>query len=82
MFIGGKIGQENAFYCTLEMKNTFLEYKSKNLKSLKIGIFFKKGLILEFSQKFEKFLSFYFRQNRPLKYVLRYYRKEKRLSKL
>ena len=40
VFIGGKIGQENAFYCTLEMKNTFLEYKSKNLKKTKNWNFF------------------------------------------
>ena len=35
-FILGEIGEENVFYDSLEGKNTFLGYKNKKLKKVKI----------------------------------------------
>ena len=70
-FILGKIGRVNVFYDILDRKNSFLDYKNIKLKSRKIGIF-SKVLVHDFCQKLVIFPSFYFKQNRPGKCVLRY----------
>ena len=63
------VGQENVFYDMLEWKNTFLGYKNKKWKSLKIEIL-PKGLVHSFCPKFGHFPSFFIRQSRPGKCVL------------
>ena len=45
-------------------KNTFLDYKKKNLIKWR-NEHFLKGLVHGFGENFENFLSFYSRQNRP-----------------
>ena len=45
-------------------ENAFFDYKNKNLIKSK-NEYFLKGLVHGFGQKFEHFLSFYSRQNRP-----------------
>ena len=81
LFILGNIGQENVFYDILEGKNTFLGYKRRSSKSRKIEIF-PKGLALGFGPKVAIIPSFYFKQYRPGKCVLRYSRRRKLLSGL
>ena len=81
-FLLGKIGQENVFYECLQRKNAFLRYKNKRFsKSRKIEIF-PKGLTIGFCPKMAIFPTFFFRQYRPGKCVLRYSRRHKRLSRL
>ena len=75
------IGQENVFYDILERENAFLSYKNKKLKCRKIDIF-PKGLTHGFAQKMAIFPTFFVRQYRPEKCVLRYSRTRKRFSKL
>ena len=79
-FFLGNIGQENVFYDILERKNAFLGYKNKKFKSQKIDIF-PKGLTHGFGPKMAIFPTFFFRQYRPGKCVLRYSRTKKRLSR-
>ena len=71
LIILGNIGQENAFYDIPERKNAFLGYKNKKFKNSKNSDF-SKGLVNGFNSKFAIFPSFYFRQYRPGKCVLRY----------
>ena len=54
------IGQEDVFYDILERRNAFLGYKTRNLKSPKIGIF-SKGLTHSFGPKMAIFPTFFFR---------------------
>ena len=78
----GNIGQENVFYDILKRKNAFLGYKNKkNSKSRKIDIF-PKTLTHGFGQKMAIFPTFFFRQYRPGKCLLRYFTTKKRLSRL
>ena len=77
----GTIGQENVFYDILERKNAFLGYKKKALKSRIIDIF-PKGLTHAFGPKIEIFRSFFFRQYRQGKCLLRYSRTKKHLFRL
>ena len=81
-FFLGNIGQENVFYDIQERKNTFLRYKNKkNSKSRKIDIF-PKTLTHCFGPKMAIFPTFFFRQYRPGKCLLRYFTTKKRLSRL
>ena len=66
LFILSKIGQENAFHDILGRKNAFVDYKNKGFGKKKIAIS----------------LSFSLRKIRPGKYVSRYSRKKKRVSRL
>ena len=81
LFFLGNITLENILYDILKRKNAFLGYKSKKFKSRKIDIF-PKGLTHGFGPKMAIFQRFFFRQNRPGKYSLRYSRTKKRLSRL
>ena len=77
----GNIGQENVCQDILERKNAFLVYKYKKFKEWKIDIFIK-GLTQAFGLKIAIFETFFFRQYRPGKCLLRYPRAKKRLSRL
>ena len=80
LFLLGNIGQENVFYDILKRKKR-LDIETRSLKSRKIDIF-PKGLTHGFGPKTAVFPTFFFRQNRPGKCVLRYSRTKKRLSRL
>ena len=75
------LGQENVFYDILERKNFFLGYKNSMFKKWKNWDFCE-GVNQWFWSKIGHFSIFCFRQYRPGKCVLRYYRTKKRLSKL
>ena len=77
----GNIGQGNVFYDILEPKNTFLDYKNTKFKSRIIDIF-PNGLTHGVNAKMAIFPTFFFRQYRPGKFVLRYSRTKKDLSRL
>ena len=80
VFFLGNIGQENVFYDILEQKNVFLNFKKKKLNKSKNWDFFK-GVNPWFWSKNGHFsISFFLRQCRPGKCVLRYSRTKKRLS--
>ena len=80
-FFLGNIGQENVFYDILQQKNAFPSYKNKNFQQSK-NWHFSKGLTHGFGPKIVIFPTFLFRQHRPGKCLLRYFRTKKRLSKL
>ena len=75
VFILGKIGQEDVYYDIVERKNASTDFIKKSSRSRKIGIF-PKGLVHCFGQKLAIFPRFFFRQNGPRKFVLRYFRKK------
>ena len=78
-FFLGNLGQENVFYDILERENAFLGYKNKKFKNWH----FCKGVNRWFWSKNCHFSNFFFfSQFRPLKYLLRYSRTKKRLSRL
>ena len=78
LFIEDNIGQENVFYDILKEKKAFLGYTTRRSKSRKFKIF-AKWLGHCFGPKLAIFPSFYFRQYRQEKCVLRYFRTKKRL---
>ena len=80
-FFLGNISQENVFYDILERKNAFLGYKNKKFEKSKNGYFFK-GLTYGFCPKMTIFRKFFLRQYRPGKFLLRYSRTKKTLSRL
>ena len=69
IFFLGNIGQENVFYDILERKNGFLGYEKKKFQNSK-NSHFSHGFCL----KMAVFESFFFRLNRPGKWLLRYCR--------
>ena len=78
----GNIGQANVFYDLVERKNAFLDYKTRRLTSQKIDIF-PKGLIHGFGPKMAIFPTLFFQKKyKPGKWILRYPRTKKRLSRL
>ena len=79
-FCLGNIGQENLFHGFLERENAILGYKKTGSKSRKIDIF-PKGLTHRFGPKMAIFPTFFFRQYRPGKCLLRYSRTKKALSR-
>ena len=81
LFFLGNIDQENVFYDILERKNAFLGYKKRKFKLEKLT-FFPKWLTHGFGPKVAIFQTFFFRQIRPGKCLLRYSRTKKRLSTL
>ena len=80
-FFLGNICQEYVFYNILERKNPFLGYKNKKFKKSK-NWHFSKGVNPWFLSKNGHFSNFFFRQYRPRKWLLRYSRTKKRLSRL
>ena len=80
-FFKGNIGQKNVFYDILERQNAFIGYKKQKFKKSK-NWHFSKGLTHGFGSKMAIFPSFFFRQYKPGKCLLRYSRTKKRLSKL
>ena len=81
LFFLRNIGQENIFYDILEQNNALLGYKKAHFQSQKIDIF-PKGLTHGFGPTMTIFPTFFFRQYRPGKCLLRYSRAKKRLSRL
>ena len=81
LFFLGNIGQENILNDILERKNAFQGYKNKKFKSQIIDSF-QKGLTHGFGPKMAIFPTFFLRQYRPGKCLLRYSRTKKRLSRL
>ena len=81
LFFLGNIGKENVFYDILERKNAFLGYKNKKIKQSK-NWHFPRGLTHGFGSNMAIFQFFLLRQYRPGKYLLRYSRTKKRLSRL
>ena len=77
----GNITQENVFYDILERKNAFRGYKNQKLKSRKIDIF-PRNLLNKIGRKMDIIPTFFFRQYRPGKCLLRYSRARKHLSRL
>ena len=75
-FFLGNIGQENVFYDILERKNAFLGYKNKKFKKSKNWDFCKR-FSPWFWSKIGHFSLFDFRQYKPGKCVLRYFRTKK-----
>ena len=72
-FFLGNIGQENLFYDILEPKNAFLGYKIKKFKKSK-NWHFSKGVTHGFGPKLAILATFFFKQYRPGKCLLRYFR--------
>ena len=70
-FFLGNIGKENVFYDILERKNAFLGYINKKFKKSK-NWHFPKGLTHGFDRKMTIFPTFFFRQYRQGKFLLRY----------
>ena len=82
LFFLSNISEENVFYNILDRKNAFLRYKNKKFKKSKNSHFFKgvnpiflKGLTQGFGPKMAIFPTFFFRQYKPGKCLLRYSRK-------
>ena len=57
------------FTIFLKEKNAFLHYKNKKVEKVEKLGFFAKGLVFGSGEKLAIFSSFYFRQNRPEKFV-------------
>ena len=73
-FFLGNIDQEHVFYNILDGKNAFLGYKNKKFKKSK-NWHFCKGVNPGFWYKYGHFSNlFFFRQYRPGKCLLRYFR--------
>ena len=80
LFVISNIVYEHLFSNILKGKNAFKAIKKRSLKSRKIDIF-PKGLTHGFGPKMAICLTFFFRQYRPGKYLERYPRMKKRLSR-
>ena len=72
----GNFCHENFFYDILERKNALLSYKNKKFKKSKKNDIFSKGLTHGCGRKMAILTTFFFRQYRPLKCLLRYPRKK------
>ena len=81
LFFLGNVGQEMFFYDIVNEKTPFYAIKKRSSKGRKINIF-PKGLAHDFGPKMAMFPTFFFRQCRPGKYLLRYSRTKRRLSRL
>ena len=74
-------GSKMSFTILQNEKTSYQAIKTRSLKSRKFDIF-PKGLTHDFGPKMAIFPSFFFRQQRPGKCLLRYSRTKKRLSRL
>ena len=81
-FFLSNLERENVFYHILERKNSFLRYKNKKFKKSKNWHFSQGVNPWFFFEKWPFFQLFVFKQFRPGKCLLRYFRKKKRLSRL
>ena len=77
----GNIDRENVFYDIPKRKNAFLGYKNEKFKKSKNG-HFSKGVNPWFWSKNGHFSTFFSRQYRPGKRLLRYSETKKRLFRL
>ena len=77
----GNVRQENVFHDILEQKNAFLGYKKRSLKSQKIDIS-PKRLTHGCGPRMAIFPRFFVRQYREGKWLLRYFKTKKRVSRL
>ena len=75
-FFLSNIDQENVLSDNLERKNAFLGYKKKTFKQFKNG-HFSEVVNPWFWSKNGHFSTFFFRQDRPGKFLLRYSRTKK-----
>ena len=82
IFFFRNIGQENVFYDILERKTVFLGNKNTKFKKSRKTRIFPKGLTHGFCPKLPFLQLFFFWQYRPGKCLLRYFRTNKRLSRL
>ena len=82
VFWRGKTGHENVFQEILARRNTFLGFTNKEFKTSKNCHFSKRVNPWFWSKNVHFFNFFFFRQNRPGKCVLRYFRTKTRLSRL
>ena len=82
LFFFFNIGQGNVFYDTVERKNAFLGYKNRKFKKSKNIEMFPMGLTHGFGPNMAIFSSFFFREYKPGKCLLRYSRAKKRFSRL
>ena len=73
----GNIRQQNVFYDILERKNAFSGYKTRSSKTRKIDIFPNGLLTHGFGPKLFIFSTFFFRECRPGKCLLRYSKTKK-----
>ena len=80
-FFWGNIGQEKMFYDILERENAFQGYKNRKFRKSKNG-HFSKRVNPWFCPNLVIFWTFFFRQYRPIKFLLRYWRTKKRPSRL
>ena len=64
LFFLGKIGRENLFGNVLDIIIAPLDYKNINIKPSQ-NLYFPKGLVYNFAQKFYISSTLLFRQNRP-----------------
>ena len=80
-FFLANIGQENVNYDVVERENAFLGYKNKQFKNSK-NWHFSKGFNPWFWSKNGHFLTFFLRQCRKEKCLLRYSRTKKGFSRL
>ena len=81
LFFLGNIDQENVYYDILERENAFVGYKNKKFKKSK-NSHFSKGVNPWFWFKNNHFSTFFFRQYRPGKCLLRYSRTKKSLFRV
>ena len=81
IFFLNNIKQDHACYVILELKNAFLVYKIKKFKKSK-NWHFPKGVNQCFWSKNGHVSNFFFREYRPGKCLLRYFRTKKRPSRL
>ena len=77
----GNIGHENVFYDILERKTAFWSNKNKKFKKSN-NWHFSKGLTHGFGPKMAIFPTFFYRQYRPWKCLLRYSSTKNRLLRL
>ena len=81
-FFLANIGQQNVFDDIIEPKNAFLGYKNNKFKKSKNWHFSKRLNPWFWSKNGHFFQPFFFREYRPGKYLWRYSRAKKRLSRL
>ena len=82
VFFLGNIGQENVFYDNLERKKRLFRLYKQEVEKLEKSTFFSKGLTHGFGPKMADFSTFFFRQYRPGKCLLRYSITKKRPTRL
>ena len=81
-FFLGNIAHENVFYDFLKKKKHLCRLLKQEVKKIRKIDIFPKGLTHAFGPKMAIFPTFFFRQYRPGKCLLRYSRTKKHLPRL